>query len=100
MSGIRMYSTYSVSTDTGTSTVHGPPVQIGELVYAVQRIRDIPRYDLEPILLQVVRVYGDCSIDVCLPQQPHCFVHIPSLSDHVRLPAFCPLAIVTSPLSV
>jgi hypothetical protein len=91
MSGIRMYSTYCVSTSTGTSTVHGPPVQMGELVYAVRRIRGIPRYDLEPVLLQVVFMYGDCSIDVRLAPAPALFLYTsPLRRRHVCLPAFCP----------
>ena len=62
--GMRMYSTYFVRTRGGTSVVPGPPVQIGELVYGVRRVRDVPHPELEPVLLQVVRVYSDCSIDV------------------------------------
>lgn len=65
LDGIRMYATYFITNASGTSLAHGPPVQIGELVYAIRRVRDVPRYDLEPIILEVVGLYADCSIDVC-----------------------------------
>ena len=65
LDGIRMYATYFITNASGTSLAHGSPVQIGELVYAIRRFCDVPRYDLEPIILEVVGLYADCSIDVC-----------------------------------